>query len=66
MSVLILLIDESYPEISRYSEKLNKLSSVPGLANTTSVSLATLASRKPKINFMEAKPPNLNSGKIDI
>ena len=28
---------------------------VPGLANTTSVSRATLASRKPEINFTAAK-----------
>ena len=28
---------------------------VPGLANTTSVSLATLASRKPKINTIAVK-----------
>ena len=38
---------------------------VPGLANTTSVSLATLASRKPKINFTGAKHQILNSGNTE-
>lgn len=39
---------------------------VPGLANTTSVSLATLASRKPKINFTAAKHQIMNLGKTEI
>lgn len=40
---------------------------VPGLANTTSVSLATLASRKPEINFTAATCKSLiqNTGKTD-
>lgn len=40
---------------------------VPGLANTTSVSLATLASRKPEINFTAAtcEPLIQNTGKTD-
>lgn len=43
-----------------------KYKSVPGLDNTTSVSLATLASRKPKIHSTVVKHHCFNSGKADI